>query len=66
TPGQVLGARRSNRDVLGARRGMDKAVLGKRRRPSTGDSLAIFAWLAGLAASIGAAGAGIVGLKKTK
>ncbi|MCR4851184.1 MAG: LPXTG cell wall anchor domain-containing protein [Lachnospiraceae bacterium] len=45
---------------------MDKAVLGKRRAPATGDSLALFAYLAGLAASIGAAGAGIIGLKKTK
>ena len=65
---QVLGARRTpgNGSVLGARRGVDKAVLGKRRAPSTGDSLAIFAWIAALAASLGGAVACAVALKKTK
>ena len=65
---QVLGARRTpgNGSVLGARRGVDKAVLGKRRAPSTGDSLAIFAWIAALAASLGGAAACVVALKKTK
>lgn len=67
-PQQVLGARRTqgNGSVLGARRGVDKAVLGKRRAPSTGDSLAIFAWIAALAASLGGATACAVALKKTK
>ena len=44
---QVLGAIRvrENGAVLGARRGLDYAVLGKRRRPSTGDSTALLFWL---------------------
>ena len=44
----VLGARRVPGDqaVLGARRGLDQAVLGKRRRPATGDSNEIFGWIA--------------------
>lgn len=44
-PGEVLGARRisdSNGSVLGARRSMDKAVLGKRRAPQTGDKIDLF------------------------
>lgn len=53
----VLGARRVRGDqaVLGARRGVDQAVLGKRRRPQTGDSNEIFAWIA----LFGCAAAGI-------
>ena len=51
----VLGASRV-RDggaVLGAKRGTDQAVLGKRRRPATGDSLAIFVWMIALFAAVG-------------
>jgi LPXTG-motif cell wall-anchored protein len=31
--------------VLGARRATDCAVLGKRRRPATGDDMQIFLWI---------------------
>ena len=41
--------------VLGARRGTDRAVLGKRRRPATGDSMALILWVIALAASVGTA-----------
>ena len=65
---QVLGARRvaGGGDVLGARRGLDQAVLGKRRAPKTGDSLAIFVWIAALIATLGGSIACVIGLKKTK
>ncbi len=55
TPGdvQVLGAKRSDNAVLGARRGTDFAVLGKRRRPSTGDSFALLIWIMILSLGIG-------------
>lgn len=56
--------------VLGVRRApgatADQGVLGKRRAPSTGDSMAIFGWIAGLMATLGGAGAASVALKKTK
>lgn len=39
--------------VLGARRGMDYAVLGMRRRPSTGDSVAMLWWLLSLFTALG-------------
>lgn len=47
---RVLGARReqmsaSKGAVLGARRGFEQAVLGRRRRPSTGDSAALLLWI---------------------
>jgi hypothetical protein len=45
---------------------MEQAVLGKRRAPQTGDSLAIFIWMAAFAASLGGAIACGIGLKKTK
>lgn len=54
----VLGARRAAQDeepaVLGVKRGTDRAVLGKRRSPKTGDSTEVFAW-AGAMAIAGAA-----------
>lgn len=58
--GTVLGARRvqmNARDaaVLGVRRGVESAVLGKRRRPSTGDSTAMFVWIIVLSIAIGGA-----------
>lgn len=58
--GQVLGASRvrtSGLDaaVLGARRGTDFAVLGKRRRPSTGDSMALIIWIITFGAAAGVA-----------
>lgn len=45
--GTVLGARRveSGGAVLGAKRGSEYAVLGKRRRPQTGDSIAFIIWV---------------------
>lgn len=62
----VLGARRTDgaateAAVLGARRGTEQAVLGKRRKPQTGDSAVIGLWasLMGLAAG----GVGISGRK---
>ena len=61
--GEVLGARRGGA-VLGARRGLDQAVLGKRRRPSTGDSAAMIIWVIALFGAMGGAAASIVGLKK--
>ena len=67
--GEVLGARKvrgGTGAVLGARRGLDQAVLGKRRAPQTGDSLAIFIWIAVMAVSLGGAVACGIGLKKTK
>lgn len=58
--GQVLGASRVRASgleaaVLGARRGTDFAVLGKRRRPSTGDSMALIIWMITLFAAAGVA-----------
>jgi hypothetical protein len=55
---QVLGASRakisaSQGAVLGARRGLDCAVLGKRRRPTTGDSPAMLAWIVVMAMAFG-------------
>jgi hypothetical protein len=55
---QVLGAKRtqlsaSQGAVLGAQRGLDCAVLGKRRRPSTGDSSALLIWLLTTAVAFG-------------
>ena len=59
-PPQVLGARRitaggTDAAVLGARRGSDYAVLGKRRRPSTGDSIAMVMWILTMMAAAGGA-----------
>ena len=51
---------------LGARRGVEKAVLGKRRRPETGDGMALAGWLFGLVSSLGAAGASGKALKKSR
>lgn len=58
--GSVLGARRTNAGgteaaVLGAKRGTDYAVLGKRRRPTTGDSAEIIIWVLVLSAAVGGA-----------
>lgn len=57
----VLGARRVDGDttdaaVLGAKRGTEQAVLGKRRKPKTGDSAALSAWMAAMTMATGAAG----------
>lgn len=65
----VLGARRTDGDamqaaVLGARRGTEQAVLGKRRRPETGDSIALNVWMAVMTVATGAAG--ISGTKLAK
>ncbi len=60
---EVLGAKRGGA-VLGARRGLDQAVLGKRRRPSTGDSAAMIIWVLTLFGAMGGAAVSIVGLKK--
>ena len=61
----VLGAARGS-SVLGARRSMAPAVLGKRRRPTTGDSMAMVEWALALSASVGGAAAATAGLKKSK
>ena len=52
--------------VLGARCGLDQAVLGKSRASKTGDSMAVFGWLIGMMESLGAAGASAKSLKKSK
>ena len=57
-PRRVLGAKRENVSasegaVLGARRGFECAVLGRRRRPSTGDSLAMIIWIIVNAGALG-------------
>lgn len=67
----VLGARRTEAPaeeaaVLGAKRGTDYAVLGKRRRPETGDSAAMNAWMAAMAMATGVAGVSGVKLVKGK
>lgn len=64
---QVLGASRVREGgaVLGARRGMDYAVLGKRRRPSTGDSMAMLLWMIALGGSAVIAGTSMVILRGT-
>ena len=51
--GEVLGAKRVEEGgaVLGARRGPQYAVLGKRRRPQTGDSMALILWAIALGVS---------------
>ncbi len=41
--------------MLGARRAPRTAVLGKRRRPATGDTLALFIWIMVLSLSAGGA-----------
>lgn len=66
---EVLGALRvkdKNVAVLGARRGLDYAVLGKRRRPSTGDSTAMLWWILtlGLASGTALTSAMLLRLKK--
>lgn len=66
---EVLGARRTDGDaaeaaVLGARRGTEQAVLGKRRKPKTGDTAALNAWMAAMTMAAGAAG--ISGTKLAK
>ena len=45
--GTVFGARRveAGEAVLGVTRGSEYAVLGKRRRPQTGDSIAFIIWV---------------------
>lgn len=69
--GNVLGARRIQESgtraaVLGARRGSNYAVLGKRRRPATGDSVALLVWVLALAAAIGGAITSIIALRNGK
>lgn len=56
----VLGAKRAKMSpsegaVLGARRGLECAVLGRRRRPSTGDSADMLWWILAVAMSFGSA-----------
>lgn len=58
--GSVLGARKvrvggTKAAVLGARRGADFAVLGKRRRPATGDSIALLIWIITMSVAMGGA-----------
>lgn len=67
-PPPPMGYRRTPESgtVLGARRGMDQAVLGKRRRPQTGDSLALYIWIASLISSLLGAGACTTGLIRTR
>lgn len=65
----VLGARRvpnADQAVLGAKRGVDQAVLGKRRRPETGDSAAVILWMMALAVSAATAVVATTQLKKKK
>lgn len=50
--------------MLGARRGMDYAVLGKRRRPSTGDSAAMVVWMLTFGGALGGAGVATLKLRK--
>ncbi|MGN0380368.1 MAG: hypothetical protein ACI4EP_00650, partial [Suilimivivens sp.] len=69
--GEVRGARRieqggTDAAVLGARRGSDFAVLGKRRRPATGDSVAMLVWIMALAAAIGGAITSTIALRHNK
>lgn len=67
----VLGARRiaagsNEAAVLGARRGSYYGVLGKRRRPATGDSMAMILWSITLAGSICAGGISVIALRKKR
>lgn len=69
--GNVLGARRiqetgTRAAVLGARRASNYAVLGKRRRPATGDSAAMLVWVLVLAAAIGGVLTSIIALHNNK
>lgn len=71
TPPTVLGARRvqmgvSEASVLGARRGLETAVLGKRRRPSTGDSIALFIWIIVLSVAMGGAISSVIVLESER
>ena len=57
-PSEVLGASRvkmtaSESFVLGARRGIDCAVLGKRRRPGTGDDFDLLLWILAMSLAAG-------------
>ncbi len=65
----VLGARRTNDPgaaVLGARRGTEFAVLGKRRRPETGDSAALIFWYIALGMSVATAITATAKVRKKK
>lgn len=65
----VLGARRNlgeGGQVLGAKRGVNQAVLGKKRAPKTGDSMALVGLLASLGSSLTGAGVAAGALKKSK
>lgn len=68
----VLGARRvqamgtGDQAVLGAKRSVDQAVLGKRRRPETGDSMASVLWMITLGVSAAAVTVSAMQLKKKK
>ena len=53
-------------EVLGARRYVEQAVLGKRPSPKTGDSMALAGWLLGFASSLGVAGTSGKALKKSR
>jgi len=66
--GAVLGARRADEEavVLGVSRGTEKAVLGKRRRPQTGDSMAMSVWMSVMTMSFGMAGVSGIKLSKGK
>lgn len=67
----VLGARRVDANttdaaVLGAKRGTEFAVLGKRRRPQTGDNAAIWVWASMITLAVCGAGVSVTGLTKNK
>ncbi len=65
----VLGARRTDdaaQAVLGARRGTEYAVLGKRRRPNTGDSVELILWYLALGMSMATAIAAATKVRKNK
>lgn len=62
----VLGARRGTGAVLGAKRGLDQAVLGARRAPQTGDGMTVVGLLASLGSSLTGAGFSARALKKSK
>ena len=65
----VLGARREGdaaQAVLGARRGTEYAVLGKRRRPNTGDNIELILWYVALGMSMTTAIAAAMKVRKNK
>ena len=65
-PMEEMIANTTDAAVLGAKRGTEFAVLGKRRRPQTGDNAAIWVWASMITLAVCGAGVSVTGLAKNK